>query len=196
MAQEEPGTRSAGLNTTQLPCASAGATFQAGMADGKFQGAMMPTTPSGSRVISTSTPGRTEEINSPERRSTSPAKNLNTLPARTTSPTPSARVLPSSRDSSWPSSSLRAMISRPAFSRMSARACVLNEDHAGNAARAAAIARSVWAASACAYSPMTSEVSDGLMLRVTVAPAIHSPAMRFENCGVLMAAFPPKECGC
>src|SRR6267142_5037808 len=34
----EPGTRSAGLNTTQLPYASAGAIFQAGIATGKFQG--------------------------------------------------------------------------------------------------------------------------------------------------------------
>lgn len=38
MAQAQPGTRSAGLITTQLPKASAGAIFQAGMAMGKFQG--------------------------------------------------------------------------------------------------------------------------------------------------------------
>ena len=37
---------------------------------------MMPTTPSGSRVISTDTPGRTESSNCPSCRTTSPAKNL------------------------------------------------------------------------------------------------------------------------
>src|SRR2546427_3969515 len=36
-AQPQPGTRSAGLNTTQLPYASAGAIFQAGIAIGKFR---------------------------------------------------------------------------------------------------------------------------------------------------------------
>src|SRR5256885_1648972 len=48
-AQPQPGTRSAGLNTTQLPYASAGAIFQAGTAIGKFQGGVRPTTPIGSR---------------------------------------------------------------------------------------------------------------------------------------------------
>ncbi len=37
-----PGTRSAGLNTTQLPYASAGAIFHAGMAIGKFHGVIRP----------------------------------------------------------------------------------------------------------------------------------------------------------
>ena len=64
-AQAEPGTRSAGLRTTQLPKASAGAIFQAGMAIGKFQGVISPTTPKGSRVTSTLTPGRTEATASP-----------------------------------------------------------------------------------------------------------------------------------
>src|SRR6185295_15353197 len=56
------GTRSAGLNTTQLPYASAGAIFHAGIAIGKFHGVIRPTTPSGSRVTSISIPGRTEAI--------------------------------------------------------------------------------------------------------------------------------------
>ena len=61
----EPGTRSAGLNTTAFPYARAGAIFQAGIAIGKFQGAMMPITPTGSRVASMSTPGLTEANFSP-----------------------------------------------------------------------------------------------------------------------------------
>ena len=51
ISQEQPGTRSAGLNTTVLPWQSAGAIFHAGMAIGKFHGVMMPTTPTGSRVM-------------------------------------------------------------------------------------------------------------------------------------------------
>ncbi len=43
------GVCSAGLSTTVLPNASAGATFHAAMIRGKFQGMMPPHTPSGSR---------------------------------------------------------------------------------------------------------------------------------------------------
>ena len=41
------GVNSAGLRTTVLPIASAGATFQASISSGKFQGMIWPTTPSG-----------------------------------------------------------------------------------------------------------------------------------------------------
>ena len=64
------------MNTTQLPNASAGAIFHAGIAIGKFHGVIMPTTPTGSRVISTSMPGRTDGTSSPCARIASPAKNL------------------------------------------------------------------------------------------------------------------------
>ena len=42
------GVISAGLSTTVLPAASAGAKPQPAIGIGKFQGTMMPTTPSGS----------------------------------------------------------------------------------------------------------------------------------------------------
>ena len=42
------GVISAGLSTTQLPAASAGAKPQPAMGIGKFQGTITPTTPSGS----------------------------------------------------------------------------------------------------------------------------------------------------
>ena len=45
------GVSDAGLNTTVLPATSAGATFHAGIAIGKFQGVMHATTPSGSRRV-------------------------------------------------------------------------------------------------------------------------------------------------
>ncbi len=44
----EAGVCSAGLRTTQLPAASAGASFQTAMRMGKFHGMIWPTTPSGS----------------------------------------------------------------------------------------------------------------------------------------------------
>ena len=42
------GVCSAGLRTTQLPAASAGASFQTAIRIGKFHGMIWPTTPSGS----------------------------------------------------------------------------------------------------------------------------------------------------
>ena len=42
------GVCSAGFNTTQLPAASAGASFHAAIRMGKFHGMIWPTTPSGS----------------------------------------------------------------------------------------------------------------------------------------------------
>ena len=176
-AQAQPGTMSAGLRTTQLPKASAGATFQAGMAMGKFHGVISPTTPTGSRVTSTPTPGRTEGRTSPARRKHSPAKNLKMLPARTTSPIASDLTLPSSRASKVPSSSRRARISMPILSSASQRAWMPAVAQAGKAAWAACTAASSCAASACAYSPITSAVFDGLMFGLVRMPASHSPPM-------------------
>ena len=42
---------SAGLSTTALPIASAGASFQAAIDIGKFHGTMAPTTPIGSCTV-------------------------------------------------------------------------------------------------------------------------------------------------
>ncbi|SKT41971.1 Uncharacterised protein [Mycobacteroides abscessus subsp. abscessus] len=44
----EAGVCSAGLSTTQLPAASAGASFHTAINRGKFHGMICPTTPSGS----------------------------------------------------------------------------------------------------------------------------------------------------
>jgi hypothetical protein len=149
-AQAQPGTRSAGLKTTVLPYASAGAIFHAGIAIGKFHGAMMPTTPIGSRVMSTSTPGRTEASLSPRSRSASWAKNLKMAPARAASPIASGRVLPSSRASRVPSSVLRAMSSLPIASSASARCCTPDRAQPGAAACAASIASAASAVPALA----------------------------------------------
>ena len=47
---------SAGLSTTVLPAASAGAKPQPAIGMGKFQGTMMPTTPSGSKNVTSVPP--------------------------------------------------------------------------------------------------------------------------------------------
>ncbi|MNH13660.1 hypothetical protein D3C79_732400 [compost metagenome] len=47
----ENGDCSAGLSTTLLPAASAGASFQAAMSSGKFHGTTAATTPRASRVM-------------------------------------------------------------------------------------------------------------------------------------------------
>jgi hypothetical protein len=44
----DTGVSVAGLSTTALPAASAGASFQAAMSSGKFHGMIWPTTPNGS----------------------------------------------------------------------------------------------------------------------------------------------------
>ncbi len=51
------GVSSAGLSTTVLPAASAGAKPHPAIAMGKFQGTMMPTTPSGSWKVTSRPPG-------------------------------------------------------------------------------------------------------------------------------------------
>ncbi len=48
VAMIDTGVCSAGLSTTQLPAASAGASFQMAISSGKFHGMIWPTTPRGS----------------------------------------------------------------------------------------------------------------------------------------------------
>src|SRR5439155_26310186 len=64
---------SAGLSTTVLPNARAGAAFQSGIASGKFHGVMSATTPTGSRSVNWSAPATCAGITSPISRTASPA---------------------------------------------------------------------------------------------------------------------------
>ncbi len=140
------GVGLAGFSTTVLPKARAGADFQAGMAMGKFQGAISPNTPTGSRRVVTSMPGRVESRAWPWRRSASPAKYLKMRPALATSPMASGRVLPSSRASRVPRASRRCRISSPTLSSRSDRTSGLAPDQDGKAWRAASTAASTSAA--------------------------------------------------
>jgi len=67
------GVRAAGLKTTVLPKARAGAIFHKGMATGKFQGVMAATTPSGTRVVNIRALELVAGITSPVERQHSPA---------------------------------------------------------------------------------------------------------------------------
>ena len=59
------GVTLAGFMTTQLPNASAGADFHAGIAIGKFHGVIRPKTPTASRRVETSMPGRVDSSDWP-----------------------------------------------------------------------------------------------------------------------------------
>ncbi len=171
------GVSDAGFITTVLPNASAGALFQAGIAIGKFQGVIRPTTPSGSRYVDTSMPGRVESTVTPCRRRASPAKNLKMRPARATSPTPSGKVLPSSRERSRPSSSLRARRVEPTRSSTSLRTSGLASAQPGRAVFAACTASSIAAPSSDGARATTSRVSEGFRLSSADLPRTHSPLM-------------------
>ena len=74
MRQALSGAAEAGLSTTVLPQISAGASFQAGIALGKFQGVIRPTTPIGLRMANMWTRSRSEGTSMPGMREPSPAK--------------------------------------------------------------------------------------------------------------------------
>src|SRR5665811_414952 len=74
MLSEVMGAALAGFKTTVLPLISAGASFQEGMATGKFQGVMRPTVPSGSRTVYSRVRPNSDGVVSPLSRRPSPAK--------------------------------------------------------------------------------------------------------------------------
>jgi len=67
------GVSVAGLKTTVFPQTSAGAIFQDGMAIGKFQGVITPTTPIGIRTLMLNLSRSSDGVVCPCRRRPSPA---------------------------------------------------------------------------------------------------------------------------
>jgi hypothetical protein len=67
------GVSVAGLNTTVFPHTSAGAIFQDGIAIGKFQGVITPTTPIGIRTLMLNLSRSSDGVVCPCRRRPSPA---------------------------------------------------------------------------------------------------------------------------
>ena len=69
----QAGVSEAGFSTAVLPQISAGNSFQAGMAIGKFQGVMIPATPIGRRMAIANLSGISDGTVWPNSRRPSPA---------------------------------------------------------------------------------------------------------------------------
>ena len=121
-ATPHAGASSDGFITTPLPASSAGKIFQLGMAIGKFQGVIIPTTPTGIRVVHAIF---VRHLGRARRRPIAdrpwPATKAAMSIASCTSPPPSMRILPASRLTSSASSALRAVRTAPTAAMASAR---------------------------------------------------------------------------
>ncbi len=154
------GVVSAGLSTTVLPAASAGATFHASMSSGKFQGMTCPATPSGLR-----------------RRQARPTRACRPSPrGRRSAPRPAGRRRRGSRGSACrcrgvsrtASSRARSCRIRAIRNRYLARSAPgIGPQTRSKAARAARTARSTSGAVASATLERTSSVAG---LRVSSEP--------------------------
>jgi hypothetical protein len=144
---EVRGAWEAGLKTTVLPHTRAGAIFQAGIAMGKFQGAMSAVTPTGWRSVYMKIRSRSEGTTSPRRRAPSPAKYSRMRTALVTSPFASPMVLPSSRLKRSETSSRRSSRRPAAFSRCRPRRGAGRAAQPGKARAAAPTASSTSPAS-------------------------------------------------
>src|SRR5512140_503312 len=142
----DSGVVDAGFSTIVFPTASAGPTLWATRFSGKLNGVIAPTTPTGQRSQTPTRPSPAALASigtvSPWIRLDSSAEKRNVSIDRETSPTEYFHAFPASRQ-------MIAAISSWCFSRSShALVRILYRlwagvlDHAGNAARAAAIARS------------------------------------------------------
>ena len=188
------GVSDDGLNTTVLPVTSAGIIFQQGIAIGKFQGVMMPATPSGWRMLIAHLSGSSDGTVSPAIRRPSPAiRNAMSIPSWT-SPRASASTLPISRVIARASRSLCWAISAPNAYSSSPRFGAGVRSHIGWAVSAARMAIATSAAVPCWNRPIRSWRSAGLRLSNVVreVDSHHSPAMKWPNVGT--AASVPAGC--
>jgi hypothetical protein len=188
----ESGVCSAGFTMHEQPAASAGASFQAAISNGKFQGRTSPTTPAGSLTISArlaSPVGATL----PKALSASSAyhwKKFGTsLPI---SCRQSVIVLPLSRLSRT-ASSLRCARTRPASrSKTCLRSSGAARDQmpSSKTLRAAATARSTSAAVACATAASTAPVAGLIVSNLPPSEAsVKAPAMNSRVSGTRAAAM-------
>ena len=132
----------AGFSTTGQPAAMAGATLWATRLSGKLNGAMAPTTPTGSRTTTPSLPAPASlasiGTSSPARRRASTAEKVSVSAQRATSARAWAIGLPASRARVRAMTSARSRISPAARSRIAARS---GGGGGGRCAAAAATAR-------------------------------------------------------
>ena len=120
-----------------------GAIFHAGIAIGKFHGVIRPTTPSGSRVTSTSTPGRTDgELLAGQAQHLAGEELEDVAGARRLADALGQRLAFLARQQRARARPCARGSRSPAVSRMFARSWIEPVAQAGNAAFAAAIAAS------------------------------------------------------
>src|SRR5438270_2934801 len=93
----ESGVSWAGLITQVLPQTKAGNSFHDGIAMGKFQGVIMPQTPTGWRIAMANLFGSSDGVVGPNRRRPSPAMLYPLSTPSCTSPPVSFKTLPISR---------------------------------------------------------------------------------------------------
>ena len=187
------GVCSAGFSTTEQPAASAGASFQAAISSGKFQGSTSPTTPIGSLTIIATTLSAVGAI-LPKLLSISSAyhwKKVGTsLPI---SCRQSRMVLPLSMLSSTASSSACARTSEASFNSTALRSSGAARDQLPSAKdlRAAFTAASTSSAPQCATEPMSCPVA-GLRFskRAPDFASTKRPSMKASACIFRAAARP------
>ena len=148
MSIDAPGSFSLGLRTNVLPQAMALANIHIGTIAGKLNGVIPATTPSGWWIENTSTPVETCSLKPPFSRCGTPHENSTFSIPRATSPRASATTLPCSAVSSAASSLRCPSRSCRIRNMISERRAREVARQAGNAAFAAATARSTSAGSA------------------------------------------------
>ncbi len=121
-ASQQAGACSLGLMTTPLPARSAGKIFHDGIATGKFQGVISPTTPTGWRVVQHSLSPSSDGTVSPQADRPWPATKTAMSTASCTSPPASTSTLPASRLTRSVRGALAAASLAPAAAMTSARA--------------------------------------------------------------------------
>src|SRR5215207_6351129 len=181
-SREQTAVEGAGVHTTVLPQASAGASTSAGIVYGQFHGVISPSTPSGRRTSSTRRPGvALWGIEPSTRFPSSAAMRKNSMSSPTSTSASAFSGLPWSSVSTRASSSARLSITSAARWRNSARSNPVRAPQDGKAAFAAAIARRASARSPSATGPSDSPVAG--LVASTVAPLVasrHSPSMNIR----------------
>ena len=169
--------------TTPLPASRAGKIFHEGMATGKFQGVIIPTTPTGWRVVQHSLSPSSDGTVSPQAPRPWPATNRAMSTASWTSPPASTSTLPASRATRAPSACLSRRITSPAAAMTSARAGAGRRAQARWASAARVTAASTSAAPCSGNSPTTSSGRAGLTDRNVATGALLRGVKRlFQEC--------------
>ena len=152
------GVYDAGLRTTALPAASAGATFHVAIISGKFQGTIRALTPTGSRST-TPSPGAEMGATSPCTLSAAPPKYSRVAAAAsTTSHRASPMGLPALRASTRARSSLRSRMSAAARNSTRPRSVAGRRGHGPSSKARVAAAR----ASSTSAGPALATVAIGV----------------------------------